>query len=120
MNTLNYTVTTPLNIPAEIFSPKGLAVLLLRGASYGGAWVVNAVGVALDGTVGDMIIGSIETDEAERQPDRALDAMRAWLEDYCAGTPFSLAHFESLNNHYGPGGAPFFSSARVAIAIPMN
>jgi hypothetical protein len=118
ITSLGYKVTTRLNIPADAFD-NGMAVLLVTGGSYGGAWVMNALPVDADG-VRNRPCGSIETDPAERQPGRALTAVRAWLEDYCEGTPFSLLHFESMNHTYGPDEAPFFSSAKAIIAIPMG
>lgn len=119
MDHLAYDVDEPLSIPADVFSSKGVAVLLITGASYGGAWVMSAWPIALDGSIGGDPIGTITTAEAPGQPDRALTAVRAWLESYCEGTPFSLVRFESLNRAYGPVGAPF-SSVRAAIAIPIG
>lgn len=117
--TLAYEVTQPLSIPADNFSPQGVAVLLITGGSYDGHWVMNALPVYEDG-VRDTVIGSIETEAADRDPDRALTAVRAWLEAHCEGTPFSLAVLDSLNHNYGPGEAPFFCSAKAAIVIPMH
>lgn len=116
---LGYEIVQPLNIPADNFSPQGIAVLLITGTCYGDCWVLNALPVYSDGPR-DTIIGSIETDPAERDPERVLTAVRAWLEAYCEGTPFSLAVFESLNGQYGSREAPFFCSASAAIAIPMR
>lgn len=117
---LTYDIDTPLDIPASCFSDQGVAVLLVTGGSYGGQWVLNALAMNLDGSVSDQPCGSIMTGEAPRNPERALTAARAWCEAYCEGTPFSLAVFESLNHTYSPGEAPFFASARVAVAIPMH
>lgn len=118
METLTYQETRPLNIPADVFNADGIAVLSLDGCSYGGAWVLDAQPVYEAG-LSRQVVGTIETGYAPRQPERALTALRAWLEAYCEGAPFALVHFESLNDHYGPYAAPFFCSAQAAIAIPM-
>lgn len=116
---LGYTVTMPLSIPADCFSPQGLAVLLVTGGSYGGCWVMNALPIDMNNEPGDPC-GTIETADAPRQPDRALSAARAWFEDYCTNTPFMLVRFQSINQRYGPDEAPFFSSAQVAVGLPMR
>ena len=121
MEPLGYTVEKPLNIPAELFDKQGFALVMITGASYGdGWWLLNALGIGMDGLALDEPVGSIETDKAPRQPDRALTAARVWLGEYCAGTPFGIPVFEPLNHHYGPDEAPFFTSARVVVAIPVR
>lgn len=120
MTHLGYTVTAPLNIPADCFSDKGVAVLLVTGGAYDGHWVMNALPIFLEGGISDQPCGSIETDPADRQPDRTLTAVRAWMDDYCEGTPFAVTLFKPLNDRYGPAEAPFFSSAQVAIALPVR
>ncbi len=63
----------------------------------------------------DGIATLVVTDEAPRQPARALEAAHQWIRESCDEAGVVLALFKDLNSTYGPDEAPFFSSGQALI-----
>lgn len=114
MTSLAYTVAQPLAIPGEAYNADDIATIVVTGGSYGGSWVLTALSTHLPPGEGQPI-GRIETGQAERRPDLALDAAHRWIRESCDETGLVLGHFKDLNDHYGPDEAPFFSSGQFLI-----
>lgn len=113
--TLPYEVTQALSIPGEAYDGEGNATIVVTGGSYGeGTWVLTAISVHLPPEEAEAI-GAIETDEAPRRPDRALEAAHDWVRKHCAETGLSLQEFKDLNSTYDSDAAPFFCSGAFTI-----
>ncbi|WP_280422764.1 hypothetical protein [Nocardia carnea] len=110
---LDYTVVQTLEIPDEAYTDD-VAVVVVTGGSYGGAWVLNAISPHLPPDKVEPI-GSIETAQAPRRPDLALEAAHHWIRESCTQAGLALAHFKELNSAYSPAEAPFFSSGQFLI-----
>ncbi len=102
---LDYAVTRELDLPDAAYNADGIATLVLTGASYGGMWMMSAIVLG-----DDEPSGSIETAEAPRRPDLALDAAEDWVGRECARLGVALRLCVSKNDQYGPDEAPFFST----------
>ena len=103
--TLDYETVQDLAIPDTAYNADGIATLVLTGGSYGGMWVMNAIVLGEEEPS-----GSIETAEAPRRPDLALDAAEDWVGRECARLGVALRLCVSKNDQYGPGEAPFFTT----------
>ncbi len=113
MAKLDYEIFEPLTLSEDAWQDD-VAVIVVTGTSYGGAWVMNAKSAYLPPGQAQSI-GEIETDEAPSRPDLALNAASNWVQQYCHANGFHLHQEMSLNHHYGPDEAPFFSGGSFVI-----
>ena len=111
---LEYREIEPLVIPPEAFNDRGIAKIILSGGSYGALWVVNAFS-ADDSPDGPSSFGAIETQNAFRQPNWAVDAAIEWVKAYCDRSGCKLSRSYNLNHQYGPDEAPFFALATAQV-----
>lgn len=88
---LEFTTATKLTLPDDVVQPVELRVSCAR---YGGAW---AVGVQLDEE--GLLLGEIRT-AAGDDPDRALAAGLAWVEEYCGRSGLVVAEAENLSGEF--------------------
>jgi len=112
--TLEYRETERLVIPPEAFNNRGNARIILSGGSYGAMWVMNAF-LAHDSPDGPSSIGAIETKNAFRQPNWAVDAAIEWVRVYCDRNGYKLVRSHNLNHQYGPDDAPFYALATAQV-----
>ena len=105
---LNYQVEEPLELPGEAFNDDDIATIVVTGGSYGGMWVMNAISTH---TPADQAaaLGAIQTEDAPRRPDLAVEAAEDWIKEECKRLGYKLAHSASQNHTYGLDEAPFFA-----------
>lgn len=104
---LKFTVLTDLGMPA---AAKESLELVLTGARYGGVW---AVGAQLDAN--GPLLGEIRT-EPSMQPDRALGAGLAWVEEYCGRHGLAVVHARNLSDDLPVELRPYQALARILVA----
>lgn len=113
---LGFQVETPLNIPAEAFT-EDVTTIVVTGYSYGGTWAQSAIPTHLPPNQATSI-GSIVTEAAPRQPDRAVEAAEAWIKQECRRLGLTLVEATNLNSHYGQDEAPYCAGASFVISRP--
>jgi len=109
-----------LQIPPDVFSSDGLAVLLLQGGRYGGDWHI-AVTTAADQTD---CLGSFQTAPHQQQelltdpryPWLAIETAFIWLMAQAQEHGWRVVSWDCLNGHYGPDEAPYFCAASAIVA----
>lgn len=88
---LEFTTITKLALPESVAGPVEVRVPCAR---YGGAWMVG-VQMAEDGPM----LGEIRTVPGD-DPERALAAGLAWVEEYCGRSGLAVAEAENLSGEF--------------------
>ncbi|MFJ1839032.1 hypothetical protein ACIOJ9_34855 [Streptomyces sp. NPDC088175] len=114
MTALPYEVIQALSVPEQAYNADDIATIVVTGESYGGAWGLSAISTHLPPDEATAI-GRIETAEAPRRPDLALETAQEWIRSSCTEAGLVLGHFKDLNGTFGPDEAPFFSSGQFLI-----
>ncbi|WP_329551172.1 hypothetical protein [Streptomyces sp. NBC_00696] len=105
---VDFSTAAELVLPAsDATGPREVVVV---GARFGGTW---AVGVQLEAE--GALAGEIRT-EAGTDPDRALAAGLAWVEEYCQRNGMMVDRAESLNHQFPAEVRPFQARGRFVLA----
>lgn len=108
---------TGLELPAGEFNADGLAVIMISGGRYGGAWAISATATADGPKLGEFRTSSPRDLTGDpRYPDLAIETAFIWLRGETVRLGLRLVGFENLNQHYDAGSRPYFCLAQAVIA----
>ncbi|MET9111714.1 hypothetical protein [Streptomyces zhihengii] len=101
-------------IPDEAYDRNDIATIVVTGTVYGDTWVLDAIPTHLPPEK-VKAIGTIEVMGVAGEADLVLKAAHAWLSTSVLDANLGLAHYETLNDRYGPNEAPYFTGAKALI-----